>query len=146
MKELWFCFLVWSAWKDWKKREIPVWIFGLAAICGVAGGIWQADSVWWWLWEMLKSMMIGAVLLAVAWVTEGAVGSGDGCWLLVSGCYLVWQENLWVFCTGLALSGLCSVCIMMWGIWKGASVWKIRMPFLPFLLPGGLWLLLAGRV
>lgn len=144
MKEMWFAWLLWVAWTDWRKREIPVWIFGLAAICGLAGGCWLADSLPWYAWQTAKSMMIGVVLLAFSWLTEGAVGSGDGWWFLISGCYLGWQENLWSFGMGTALSGLYSAEIMVWGKWKGVSVWKKRIPFLPFLLPAGIWLLFAG--
>ena len=132
MNEIWFMWLLWASWTDWRKREISVWFFGLAAICGLVIGSCLADSLLWYFWQTAKSMMIGVVLLACSWLTEGAIGSGDGWWFLISGCYLGWEENLWCFAMGNALSGLYSIGVMIWGKWKGVSVWKKGYRFCPF--------------
>ena len=68
-------------------------------------------------------------MLAVAAVTRGAVGFGDGLLLCVTGILLGGTENLSLLMAG---SLLCAV-VLGTGLVFGKLRWKQKFPFVPFL-------------
>lgn len=135
MKMIWIVFLYMAAGLDLWKREIPVWLYGVFGLVGIVNVVRNPL-----LLPMAGSIAIGLVLLLISFGSGGAVGDGDGWFFLVSGLYLAWQENLSLLCSGLLLSSLYAIGWIIWGKWNGVSVKHIKIPFLPFLLPMGIWM------
>lgn len=129
-------FLCGSAWQDIKKQEISVWIFvaaGAAALLirrGISG-------------DMAFSASLGLVLFAVSRLMRGAVGEGDSLFFLVSGLFLPAAQNLMLFFYGLFLCSLAGLVILADGVRKKKNVRKQSVPFLPFLLPVWIWMVVV---
>ncbi|MEG7531863.1 MAG: prepilin peptidase [Hungatella sp.] len=142
MKNIWFVFLCLTAGLDLKNKQIPVWIFYLFEAVGAVAVLAQIGS-------MKRSELLGHAIgismgLALLWlnrISNHEIGEGDGWFFLVSGLYLTWQENLSLLCYGLLLSSIYSLALVLWGRWKGCSVRKWTIPFLPFVWPVGIWVM-----
>lgn len=139
-------FLFSCAWQDIRRKSIAIWVcwlFGCLAlfvrICDRTGSLFQSGMGKGWT-EILCGMAIGGILLLVSHFTEGAIGDGDGWFFLVSGIYLGFWNNLEFLLYGLLICAGYCLCIMAKGIATGTSVRKRVVPFLPFLVPIGLWL------
>ena len=110
---------------DWKKSvlQITVWLLG---------------------------MLPGIFLFWMERQTKGAVGLGDGCFFLITGCYLGGWRTLEL------LMGAVFVSSLAGGVWmltallggKGNGLWekirKKKLPFLPCVLPVWIWMLIAS--
>ena len=90
--------------------------------------------------ETLLAMLPGAVLLFFSRITAGEIGEGDGWFFVVSGLFLNWREAAVLFLSGLMLCGVYGLFVLAAGAACGKDMRKKRLPFLPFLLPGGIWL------
>ena len=79
-----------------------------------------------------------------AYVTQEAVGLGDGFFFLAAGCYLGFIKTVFLFSASLLLCFPVSSFLMVHRIWKGdkaADRGKERLPFLPFVLLAAVFLL-----
>ena len=94
--------------------------------------------------DVVAACGIGVLLLIISKLTSGEIGEGDGWFFIVSGMYINRTENLNLLLSGLVLSFLWSMGMMFRGIITGRQWRKQRMAFLPFLLPGGIWLVLGS--
>lgn len=145
MKIVWFVFLGIAAWMDARTRQISVWLymlFGGIGLLSAAEALWnQKISGVSGYGGLAVSLGIGISLILLGQVTEGAIGAGDGLFFLVSGLYLTWQENLGLLYYGLLCCSMFGLGLILWGNWKGVSVRKQKLPFLPFLLFPGIWVL-----
>lgn len=148
-----------SGWQDVRTRRIEVRVFVISGAVGIMlRGVQIAimlhtlqdikNSVW--IWEMSarglidigKGMCLGGLLLILSAVTREAVGKGDGWFFVVSGLYLGFAKNLYLLCGGLLLCFL--ICFVIWikGIRGGSNKGKMRLPFLPFIIPAGIGVIL----
>ena len=90
--------------------------------------------------EIILGILIGVVLLAVSKVTGGAVGMGDGLLFTITGIYFGFRKNLILLLGSLVLCsiwGIGSLAIKRIGWLDGK---KTEVPFLPFVLPVGIWI------
>lgn len=88
--------------------------------------------------ELLPALFPALLLFGVNRVTEGGVGEGDAWFFLVTGLFL----NVWEV-VALLISGLffCSIFCLSMAVSMGVQRSRYRrVPFLPFLLPVGLWI------
>lgn len=152
-----FCiFYVWMAVEDFRCGEISVRhlrIFGLAGgiqlamtllpgwhqqQAGILAFIWGIQSRE--HWELLASTLPGLVFLGLGRVTGGALGSGDGWFLLFAGCYL----NLGQICilggSGILVSGIVGLLVLVVGYLRGEDWRRRRIPLLPCMLPAVLFM------
>jgi len=153
-------FLMSAAIFDWKTREIPVWIYILG---GTEAVLWRINSVTafsegWkiekWIiilhgntdglsfLEIAGGAFIGVILLILSKMTEGAVGPGDGMLFFITGIYLGFWKNVMLLWGSLLLCscwgiGLLAVRQIKWTAGK-----RTEIPFLPFVLPVGIWILM----
>lgn len=152
-------FLIIAAGYDWKTREIPVWVYisggteaALWRISRITGILkhWENEA---WIvflhgntgdipfWEIAGGALMGAALLMFSRMTEGAIGSGDGMLFFITGIYLGFWKNamlLWgslILCSCWGI-GLLAVRQIKWPVGK-----RIEIPFIPFVLPVGIWLI-----
>lgn len=140
-------FLLLAAAQDLKKKQVDIWIYllfgGAALAIGIGRELTGGDACPWL--EHLSGAGLGMGLLAVSAVSRGGIGTGDGCFFLVSGLFLGFWENLMMLCYGTLLCGV--FCLGYW-IWCRfhmiADVRKRVVPFLPFVVPPGIWLVMRG--
>ena len=141
MNVLYSIFLMTASWQDAKSRKIPIWLFALFGAIGAAVRILgkqagMADTA---------AFLPGLFLLAVCACTGGAVGAGDGCFFLVSACFLTPGCTVLLFLCGLLCCGACSLGMFTWGFVRKIDAGKIRLPFLPFLIPAWVWIVFLQR-
>ena len=94
--------------------------------------------------QLLGAACVGIFLLSLAYVTQEAVGLGDGFFFLAAGCYLGFIKTVFLFSASLLLCFPVSSFLMVRRIWKGdkaADRGKERLPFLPFVLLAAVFLL-----
>ena len=82
-------------------------------------------------------------LLILGQITDGGIGEGDGWFFIVTGFFLEPAENFMLFLSGLIFCSVYSLAYMAASFIGGVGVRQKRLPFLPFLLPVGLWLVLS---
>lgn len=112
---------------DIKDQEIPLTFLlvfgGLGIIYNV---VWKYQT----LQNVLIGICIGGLFLFVGWLTQEAIGYGDGLGLVILGLFEGWQGMIPIVFGAFLLSGV-------YGIWRLIGLQKSRndvMPFFPFLL------------
>lgn len=135
-------FMVMTAFQDLKTKSVSAWIFwsfgSLVLILGwLNGNFVQAG-----LLERAGSMGIGVLLLALGRLSGGCIGEGDGCFLLITGMVLSFWNNLALLLYGLLFCSCFSLGLVVWGFFLHVDMRKKTVPFLPFLLPAGIWMVL----
>ncbi|MDR1549661.1 MAG: pilus assembly protein CpaA [Hungatella sp.] len=124
-------FLLASAWEDGREKAVSVWLFKAAGIAGVILAFLQGDIGA----ERLLSCMVGVGLLFLSRLTDEAIGMGDGWFFVVSGLFLRALLNLKLLIYGIFLNGIVCGGIYLFGWLRGRDVKKQSIPFLPFLVP-----------
>lgn len=147
-----------ASWQDLRGRSIKVWVF---AGFGGAGAVLRCIQLMLEigmacqgkdmyracclmgerLFDMGLAMAIGTGLLYLSWVTGEAVGRGDGWFFVISGLYLGAVRNLLLLAGGLGACFLMCLLLVIRNMAQGRPVREIRrlrLPFLPFLLPSGI--------
>ncbi len=165
-------FLAVAAGQDLKKQRVDLWIYllfgGLATAVvigsqlsgmvdeGMAaavlagsqpGRMTEGEICLKGLAEVIRSICPGLVLLGVGKVSRGGIGTGDGCFFLISGLLISFWENMMILGYGTLLCGLYSLGYLVWKRMNRGTLADARrhtIPFLPFLLPPGIWLLCNG--
>lgn len=154
-------FLMVFSWQDLHRKRIRVsWLYGFGT-AGMAltmircvlsvikdGWDWKKSALQITVW--LLGMLPGIFLFWMERQTKGAVGLGDGCFFLITGCYLGGWRTLEL------LMGAVFVSSLAGGVWmltallggKGNGLWekmrKKKLPFLPCVLPVWIWMLIAS--
>lgn len=140
-------FLFIAAAQDLRRKEVEIWVYLLFGGMGLAVGIarWvSGEAAYAWM-EHLAASGIGIALLAASAVSRGEIGMGDGCFFLVSGLLLGFWENVILLSYGVLLCGMFCLGYFVWCRFHMAGdVRKRVVPFLPFLVPSGIWLALRG--
>lgn len=138
MKITYFIYLLAVSWQDLKSRKIPVWIFICFGAVGILENILWKENGW---MEAASALLPGFLLLILTRCSRGAIGAGDGYFFLVSAVYLgFWNTAALLFYGLLFCSAFC-MGIVVWGVISNVSVRKLRLPFLPFLLPAWAWVM-----
>lgn len=136
-----------AAAQDLARKQVDIWIYLLFGGTALAIGIGRqlAGDAGYSCLQHVEAAGLGAALLAASLVSRGGIGRGDGCFFLVSGLYLEFWENLMMLCYGILLCGIFSLGYLMWCRFRmSADVRKRTIPFLPFVVPPGIWLVLRG--
>ncbi len=124
-------FLLAAAWEDGREKAVSVWLFQAAGMAGLILALLQGDIGR----ERLLSCMIGAGLLLLSRLTGESIGMGDGCFFVISGLFLRAGMNLKLLICGIFLNGIVCGGIYLWGWLRGQDYKKKTVPFLPFLVP-----------
>lgn len=122
--------------RDIRKREISMISVAVFATLGIMVQVISDVSNW---YGMIGGALIGLAVLLSAKVTREKIGYGDGWLLLVSGIYLGFRYNLFLFMIALFLSAAISIVLL---ICKKVSC-KSTMPFAAFVFLG-YCIMLAG--
>ncbi len=144
---LFLCFLLAAAWQDLRSGQVDICIY---LIFGAAAGImgihrWLVLEESYGLLGHMAGSALGGGLLAVGIASRGGIGTGDGCFFLVSGLMLGFWENLALLCYSTLCCGIFCLGYFVWcRIKNGEHVGKRTVPFLPFTVLPGIWLVLRG--
>lgn len=135
MKRLWLVMLTVAAWEDLRERQVSMMLL----MCFFIPGMWNmciADGkVHWW------AMLTGLGMLLLSKVTDGSLGKGDGCFFLVSACYLNFKEINLLFLGSLGISCVWAMVLLVKRYWtKDMGKVKDTIPFLTCAWPVGVWL------
>lgn len=146
MKGIFLCFMLLAAGQDLKRRQVDVRIylvFGMVAMGSVCIQLAMGET--YNLLEHVAAASIGAGLLGLGMLSGGSIGTGDGCFFLVSGLMLRFWENLAMLCYGTLLCGVFCLIYFWWGRMHGwKNIGKQTVPFLPFAALPGIWLAVWG--
>lgn len=132
-----------AAGMDLKRKELSIQFLLVVGcigilrlmVMGVNGEVFK---------ETLLASSIGVMILGISRMTGGGIGEGDGWFFLVLGLFLSPQESIWLFLSGVILCGMFSLLYVTISIWNGEAQKQGKsVPFLPFLLPGGVWIALC---
>lgn len=141
------CFLMAAAMQDWKRKQVDVWIyllFGSLSLVLLFYRILSGEDVKWI--ELVGSGCIGLGMLGFGIISYGGIGSGDGCFFLISSLMIGFWENLVLLYCGTMLCGVFSLGYWAWCRWHTVEhAGKRVIPFLPFLVPPGIWLVFCGH-
>ncbi len=124
-------FLVISAIQDGRTKTISIWLFIAAGAAGLILTLYTGQG----LSNGLLSCLIGIVIVGISRFTDGAIGEGDGWFFVVSGLFLDFFTNLRLLVTSVFLSGIVCGGIYIYFLLKGKDMKKASVPFLPFLIP-----------
>ncbi len=127
---------------DGKEKCIPAGLFRI--FFGIGLPLWllrfftaiQAAASPAQLSELLLSFLPGLLLLLLHRLASSAIGSGDGLFLLIGGCYLSLTGLTLLLLTGIFLSGLLAILLLSIGRFRQRSMRKSTIPFIPCMLPG----------
>lgn len=137
MELVYSIFLLTSAWYDLKIKKIPLWILGVFGCAGLLSLFSGSGNGW----AGMAAFLPGILLLILTVCTGGAAGAGDGCFFIVSACYLGLSQTVTLFICSVLFCGTCSLGMAAWGITHGINAGKMRLPFIPFVIPAWLWLM-----
>ena len=123
-----WCFLIYSSWKDLKKREISLCLTGIYGVAGMTFCfIEKRDFA-----DFLVPAGVGILILFFSILTKGEVGMGDGWLLLALGLTLDMELYLKTVCIGMLLAAVWSGILL--AVCKKSR--KTEIPLVPFLLMG----------
>lgn len=128
--------LVCGVWQDMRYRSVSR---GFLLASGLAGVALYAASGFGWS-RLLLSSAVGIVLLGLSHLTDGGIGEGDGWFFVVTGFFLEPAENMILFLSGVVFCSVYSLTLTAAVFAGSGNIRKRRLPFLPYLLPIGLWL------
>jgi leader peptidase (prepilin peptidase)/N-methyltransferase len=124
-------FLVISAIQDGRTKTISIWLFIAAGAAGLILTLYTGQG----LSNRLLGCLIGIAIVGISRFTDGAIGEGDGWFFAVSGLFLDFFTNLRLLVTSVFLSGIVCGGIYIYFLLKGKDMKKASVPFLPFLIP-----------
>lgn len=122
-------FLLIEGFRDFRKRKISMLSVLIFAVLGIVLEIPEGITVW---KEITAGIMVGAVVLGLAKITEGKIGVGDGWVLIVTGLFLGFRGNLFLFMAALFTSAVVSIVLLL----CGKADKKTQLPFVSFLFIG----------
>lgn len=127
--------LLLCAWIDWKRKQVYLVIPGSMAVLGLILHIFsQKQSIT----ELIAGMLLGGVILFVAWATHESVGIGDAAIFMMTGCYLGFWDNLCLMMGAFLLAGVTALFLLV----LKKKTRKERIPMVPYVFLSYLMLLL----
>lgn len=165
---LYLVFAFYCSLLDWKSRTVPLYVFVLFAFIGFLQmllpnqhlhsvvllflnpshyGLSEPNSVFLQLYVVGKHLIFpflpGLFLLVLHKISRAAIGIGDACFLLISGCFLSGFPVLLLLLSGILTGGLWSIIFISYCILHNHSIHikNLRFPFIPCMLPGLLLIL-----
>ena len=121
-----------SSIEDIRKKEIFLWEVLVCALLSVASELMAFLNGSFDILDVLLSLLPGAAMLILAFITREGIGFGDGLIILAAGPALGLYGLLTTFVTAVFLSGLFSAIML---VLKKANR-KTKIAFAPFLAVG----------
>lgn len=138
-----YVYLLWlslASWEDYRTKQISRRLLFAGSVVGI--GICAAERKSWA--DVLCSCSVGLILLILSYGTRGAIGEGDGLFFVVSGLFFTWRENIQLLMWGMMFCFIWSLPLAVKSAWNHGEGRKRTLPFLPFLLPAAIWMLMTA--
>ncbi|MBO4702543.1 MAG: prepilin peptidase [Lachnospiraceae bacterium] len=132
-----FIVLVIEAVKDFRKKEVDIPVLGILVVAAMVMIFLGKDIS---VSNAIIGLAEGLLLILVSVMTKGQIGMGDGILLAACGLMLGGKDNMVMFFFACLSSAIVSVLIM---IIKKADK-KTTIPFVPFMIPGFLIMVLLS--
>ena len=132
-----FIVLVIEALKDFRKKEVNIPVLGILVVAAMVMIFLGKDIS---VSNAIIGLAEGLLLILVSVMTKGQIGMGDGILLAACGLMLGGKDNMVMFFFACLSSAIVSVLIM---IIKKADK-KTTIPFVPFMIPGFLIMVLLS--
>ena len=132
-----FIVLVIEALKDFRKKEVNIPVLGILVVAAMVMIFLGKDIS---VSNAIIGLAEGLLLILVSVMTKGQIGIGDGILLAACGLMLGGKDNMVMFFFACLSSAIVSVLIM---IIKKADK-KTTIPFVPFMIPGFLIMVLLS--
>ena len=132
-----FIVLVIEAVKDFRKKEVNIPVLGILVAAAIVMIFLEKDIS---VLNAIIGLAEGLLLILVSVMTKGQIGMGDGLLLAACGLMLGGKDNMVMFFFACLSSAIVSVLIM---IIKKADK-KTTIPFVPFMIPGFLIMVLLS--
>lgn len=129
--------LVIEAVTDFKKKEVNIVFPVLLAAAATVMLFFTKDIS---LINSIIGIAEGVLLILISFLTKGEIGMGDGILLAACGLMLGGKDNLIMFFFACFSSAIVSALIML--IKKADK--KTKIPFVPFMIPGFLIMVLLS--
>ena len=124
--------------QDFLKKKIFIWMIGLGAVLiGICLPFYNTISIP----ERIGGVAIGACIIIISKATSGKIGMGDGFLLCVTGLGLGFWGNLELFSVALFFAAIISIILLIFRL----ADRKKSIPFVPFLLMGYVFLVVANK-
>lgn len=123
-----------TAYTDLKEQKVYLHILSAGGIAGLFCCFFCQNPR---LTDLLGGVIVGLIILGVAWLGKGCIGSGDGLMFMVSGIFLGFWDNLQLFLISLLLAGAAALFLII--VKKRER--DLKMPLLPFTLAAYLLML-----
>lgn len=164
MKELIFSvFLIIFSWQDFRRNQIKIgWLCGFGIMGMVIAIVLGINHVMVFglnlkkaaveLIMLLLSLFPGLFLLFTERQTHGSIGSGDGIFFLITGCYLGLRRTFNLLMGAVFVSSIAGVIWMIILLLSGkrSALWenmrRKKLPFLPCLIPVWMWMFISENV
>lgn len=117
--------------EDFRLKKISIVVINVFAILGVILHIVYKRITW---QEMLGGVLIGAILLLIAFCSKQKIGYGDGALFIATGIYLGFWNNLILLWISSILVAVFGVIKYFYNKRKGMKTKNITLPFAPFVL------------
>ena len=140
MRWFWFVCLTAAAAGDMRDRSVSG---GLLIACGIGSLIcWRQTGIW----SCETGLLAGAVMLAASRLTRGAIGAGDG-WFVLAGAGYLKAEEVWILLLGgFGVSWVVSTGVLLRRIWTGETASKDTVPLLACMWPAGMWIMIRPLI
>ena len=130
-------FLIMFSISDFRYKKITLKSFLIYFIIGVVILILSIQNqVKVEIYEIIKSILFGLIIIFVSIISKSAIGRGDGIYFMLNAFYVNFVTNITMFITGIYIMFLFSIYIY---IKNRGRVKNLTLPFIPFLLPYGIW-------
>jgi len=123
--------------EDIKEKRLSLTVLSMCIILGAASAMCRND------WNIIRwcfDIIPGISLFVVSWWSREAIGYGDS--LLILGLGLIWgaEQAVTIFLFALVLAAVWGGIIMA----VRGNGWRLKLPFVPFLLAADIGLLLLS--
>lgn len=112
---------------DALSMKVPVDLLVAAGVIGMVAMFLNPNLIWYE--NILTVLAAGLVLYGVVRLSRGSIGEGDVLLLGVIVLYMGWEHGLLIFLSGLVLSGITGIILLL----TGRVSRKTVLPFVPFM-------------
>lgn len=132
-------FLILCSYLDVKYRRIPVSVYLIFMLISAAVVVCEGRSDW---RTWMIGMIPGIIMIVISFISHEKIGYGDSVSIALMGILYKYEMVLSVCAVGFGIIFLAGLIMMITGKAKLSD----RLPFMPFLMAGNIWVVLAGVI
>lgn len=132
-------FLILCSYLDVKYRRIPVSVYLIFMLISAAVVVCEGRSD---LGTWMIGMIPGIIMIVISFISHEKIGYGDSISIALMGILYKYEMVLSVCAVGFGIIFLAGLIMMITGKAKLSD----RLPFMPFLMVGNIWVVLAGVI